>query len=75
MYFCIFLYSSHFGYYNLNETVIEMKSQDIYTKDLIGLQTLDKKGKLHIVTVPGVDHFMWHKNESIVDEYILPFLN
>lgn len=49
--------------------------RDIYTQDLIGLKTLNKEKKLHIITVPGVNHFMWHKNTSIVDNYILPFLD
>lgn len=49
--------------------------REIYTEDLIGLKTLDKQKKLHIITVPGVNHFMWHKNTSIVDNYILPFLD
>lgn len=47
----------------------------IYTKDLIGLRTLNRNGKLELITVPGVNHFMWHKNVSIVDNYILPYLD
>ncbi|KAI4465820.1 palmitoyl-protein thioesterase/dolichyldiphosphatase 1 [Holotrichia oblita] len=66
---------SHFGFYNENVTVIDMKERDIYTKDLIGLKTLDKAGKLVLITVPGIDHFMWHKNLTIVDKYILPYLD
>lgn len=69
---CVF---SHFGYFDLNETVIDFESQDIYKKDLIGLKTLDKSGRLHVITVPGVDHFMWHLNVSIVDDYLLKFLD
>lgn len=67
--------SSQFGYYDANETVVELKSRDIYEQDLIGLKTLDKKGKLHLVTVPGVNHFMWHINISVVDNAILPYLD
>ncbi|XP_077285117.1 palmitoyl-protein thioesterase 2 [Arctopsyche grandis] len=67
--------SSHFGYFDLNETVIDFESQDIYKKDLLGLKTLDKSGRLHVITVPGVDHFMWHLNVSIVDDYLLKFLD
>lgn len=67
--------SSQFGFYDANETVINLMEREIYTEDLIGLKTLNKKGKLHIITVPGVNHFMWHKNTSIVDNYILPFLD
>ncbi|CAG5048427.1 unnamed protein product [Parnassius apollo] len=67
--------SSQFGYYSINETVIEMKSQDIYLEDTIGLRTLDESGRLHIVTVPGVNHFNWHMNVSIVDDCLLPYLD
>lgn len=67
--------SSQFGYYDANETIIEMKAQDIYVEDRIGLRTLDESGRLHVVTVPGVNHFNWHMNMSIVDDYLLPFLD
>nr|AIN34684.1 fatty alcohol acetyltransferase [Agrotis segetum] len=67
--------SSQFGYYDANETIIEMKGQDIYMEDKIGLRTLDESGRLHIVTVPGVNHFSWHMNISIVDDCLLPFLD
>ncbi|XP_041970506.1 lysosomal thioesterase PPT2 homolog [Aricia agestis] len=68
--------SSQFGYYDKNnETVIEMRDQDIYTEDRIGLKSLDQSGRLHLVTVPGVNHFNWHMNVSIVDNYLLPYLD
>ncbi|CAB0040176.1 unnamed protein product [Trichogramma brassicae] len=67
--------SSQFGYYNVNETVVEMRDRDEYQNDLIGLKTLDKNKKLILHTVPGIPHFMWHKNMSIVDEFILPYLD
>lgn len=68
--------SSQFGYYNGNETtILEMKDQDIYQSDRIGLKELDESGKLHLVTVPGVNHFSWHMNVSVVDDYLLPYLD
>lgn len=67
--------SSQFGYYNLNETIIEMRDQDIYLEDRIGLQTLDQEHKLHLVTVAGVNHFNWHMNVTIVDNYLLQYLD
>ncbi|KAB0793029.1 hypothetical protein PPYR_08236 [Photinus pyralis] len=67
--------SSQFGYFNLNETVVKLVDRDIYIEDTIGLRTLDKKGKLILITVPGIDHYMWHINETIVDQYILPYLD
>ncbi|CAB0039029.1 unnamed protein product [Trichogramma brassicae] len=57
--------SSQFGYYNVNETVGEMRDRDEYQNDLIGLKTLDKNKKLILHTVPGIPHFMWRKNMSI----------
>ena len=67
--------SSQFGYYDKNETIIEMRNRPVYQNDLIGLKTLDKKKKLVIHSVPGVKHYMWHTNASLVDQYILPYLN
>lgn len=67
--------SSQFGYYHGNETVVEMKDQAIYKEDLIGLRTLNESGRLHLVTVPGVNHFNWHTNVTIVDNYLLPYLD
>lgn len=67
--------SSHFGYYDNNETVIEMCNRSIYKEDMIGLKTLDKQGKLQVITVPGIPHYEWHKNASIVDQFLLPYLD
>ncbi|XP_076644025.1 palmitoyl-protein thioesterase 2 [Halictus rubicundus] len=67
--------SSHFGYYNANLTVIEMRDRSIYEDDLIGLKTLDERNRLTLITVPNVPHFEWHKNESIVDNFLLPYLD
>lgn len=67
--------SSQFGYYDANETVVDMRNRDIYTKDAIGLKSLDKQGKLIFHTVPGIRHFEWHTNISIVDNYLLPYLD
>lgn len=67
--------SSHFGYYDDNETVIEMYNRPIYKDDTIGLKTLDKQGRLRIITVPGISHFEWHNNISIVDQFLLPYLD
>lgn len=67
--------SSQFGYFDSNATVIDMKDREIYKTDAIGLKTLDKAKKLIIHTVPDIPHFMWHKNTTIVDLYILPHLD
>ncbi|KAG8042381.1 hypothetical protein G9C98_005015 [Cotesia typhae] len=67
--------SSQFGFYQFNETVVEMRDREIYRTDAIGLKTLDKAKKLNIHTVPGIPHDQWHKNMTLVDLYILPYLD
>lgn len=67
--------SSQFGYYDANGTVVLMQDRDIYTNDKIGLKTLDKQKKLVTHSVPGILHDQWHKNVTIVDNYILPYLD
>lgn len=67
--------SSHFGYYDNNSSVIEMRGRTIYKNDTIGLKTLDKRGKLKLITVPGIPHTEWHKNISIIDKLLLPYLD
>lgn len=67
--------SSHFGYYNNDGIVIDIRDRSIYKTDVIGLKTLDEQGKLKIITVPNVSHNEWHKNVSIVDQYLLPYLD
>ncbi|KPJ11846.1 Lysosomal thioesterase PPT2-like [Papilio machaon] len=66
---------NQFGYYDGNETVVEMRNQDIYVEDHIGLKSLDVAGRLHLLTVPGVNHFDWHMNVSIMDDILLPYLD
>lgn len=67
--------SSHFGYYDNNNTVIDMRERSIYKDDVIGLKTLDKQGRLKIITVPGIPHTEWHNNISIIDQFLLPYLD
>ncbi|XP_066143607.1 lysosomal thioesterase PPT2 homolog [Euwallacea fornicatus] len=67
--------SSQFGYYDSNGTVINFMERDIYKDDKIGLKTLLQQKKLKILTVPGMNHFDWHCNVSVVDNYILPYLD
>ncbi|KAG5856608.1 lysosomal thioesterase PPT2-A-like [Anguilla rostrata] len=57
--------SSHFGFYDENEEVVEMKDQDVYVKDVFGLKTLDARGDLVVCVFPGVKHTSWHSNEAV----------
>ncbi|XP_065202825.1 lysosomal thioesterase PPT2 homolog isoform X2 [Planococcus citri] len=67
--------SSHFSYYNENETVIPYKERRIYQEDLFGLRTLDERGALHVFTANGVKHHFWYRNTTVIKKYILPWLN
>ncbi|KAM4697086.1 lysosomal thioesterase PPT2 isoform 1-T1 [Rhinophrynus dorsalis] len=66
--------SSHFGFYDENETVIEMKAQMVYQKDLFGLRSLDYRGAVTVYNVPGVLHTMWHSNQTVFKECIEKWL-
>ncbi|XP_026205795.1 lysosomal thioesterase PPT2b isoform X1 [Anabas testudineus] len=57
--------SSQFGFYNDNETVVEMQHQDLYLSDFFGLKTLAARGDVIICSVPGVEHVWWHSNETV----------
>lgn len=59
---------------NNEAQVVEMRDRNIYKHDLFGLKTLDDAGKLDIHKLSGIHHFDWHKNLTVIDEYILPYL-
>jgi palmitoyl-protein thioesterase len=65
---------SHFGYFNENEEVMEMRNREAYVLDRFGLKTLDKKKALTLIELNGVTHKDWHVNETVIDKYIIPFL-
>lgn len=57
--------SSQFGFYDDNETVVEMQHQELYLRDLFGLKTLGARGDLILCSIPGVVHVKWHSNETV----------
>ncbi|MBN3308268.1 PPT2A thioesterase, partial [Amia calva] len=57
--------SSHFGFYNENETVVEMKEQEVYVKDWFGLRSLQARGDLVVCVFEGVQHTKWHSNSTV----------
>jgi hypothetical protein len=65
---------SHFGYFDENENVVEMRDRKAYALDRFGLKTLDKKGRLTLIELSGVSHLDWHTNKTVIDKYIIPFL-
>ncbi|XP_044124427.1 LOW QUALITY PROTEIN: lysosomal thioesterase PPT2 [Bufo gargarizans] len=66
--------SSHFGFYDENETVVEMQQQQVYQDDTFGLRTLDKRGAIAVYSVPDVVHTMWHSNETVFKKCIEKWL-
>lgn len=72
--FGLFHFCSHFGFFNDNEEVVEMRDQKLYIQDLFGLLTLDKRGAITTYKVPGVHHIYWHKNQTVFDTCIQKWL-
>ncbi|XP_058865203.1 lysosomal thioesterase PPT2-A-like isoform X2 [Acipenser ruthenus] len=66
--------SSHFAFYNENETVVEMRDQMVYLKDTFGLKTLDARGDLVTYEMSGVQHTKWHSNQTVYTECIARWL-
>ncbi|KAM4735836.1 lysosomal thioesterase PPT2-A-like [Anableps anableps] len=57
--------SSLFGFYDSNETVVEMKNQMFYKNDAFGLKTLDAHGNISVCVQSGVKHTHWHSNFTV----------
>uniref|UniRef100_A0AAZ3QGS2 palmitoyl-CoA hydrolase n=1 Tax=Oncorhynchus tshawytscha TaxID=74940 RepID=A0AAZ3QGS2_ONCTS len=57
--------SSQFGFYDFNETIVEMRNQEWYVRDSFGLMTLHARGDLAVYVLSGVKHSYWHSNETV----------
>ncbi|XP_051262680.1 lysosomal thioesterase PPT2 [Dicentrarchus labrax] len=57
--------SSHFGFYNNTESIVEMRNQDFYRNDIFGLKTLDARGDMSVCVHSGVKHVQWHSNFTV----------
>lgn len=66
--------SAQFGCYDAQENVVLMRNHTIYKDDVFGLKSLDKQGRLHECTVPGVTHRHWHGNATVFHKCIEHFL-
>ena len=68
--------SAQFGYYskrgNRAEEVIPMEETRLYTEDLFGLKTLDRRGGVVKCTVEGLDHSQFRDDERVMGECVLP---
>ncbi|XP_068616460.1 lysosomal thioesterase PPT2-A-like [Brachionichthys hirsutus] len=57
--------SSHFGFYDSNENIVEMRMQEFYKNDTFGLKTLDARGDMSVCVHSGVKHIQWHSNYTV----------
>lgn len=57
--------SSHFGFYDSNENIVEMRNQEFYKNDTFGLKTLDARGDVAMCVHSGVKHVQWHSNFTV----------
>ncbi|XP_038954969.1 lysosomal thioesterase PPT2 isoform X2 [Rattus norvegicus] len=67
--------SSFFGFYDANETVLEMEEQPVYLRDSFGLKTLLARGAIVRCPMAGVSHTTWHSNRTLYDACIEPWLS
>lgn len=74
-FYIFFFVYSQFGFFDANETVVLIKDQGFYKNDSFGLKSLDKEGKLKIIELSGNTHLQWHINMTVIDNYILPYLD
>ncbi|XP_034554009.1 lysosomal thioesterase PPT2-like [Notolabrus celidotus] len=57
--------SSHFGFFDSKENIIEMRNQEYYKNDTFGLKTLDANGDVSVCIHSGVKHVNWHSNFTV----------
>jgi len=62
------------GYWDANKTMLNMTQTEIWKQDTIGLKKLDDAGRLHVQSVKNIRHNDWIRNESIIKQYVLPWL-
>nr|XP_045013076.1 lysosomal thioesterase PPT2 isoform X3 [Jaculus jaculus] len=67
--------SSFFGFYDANETVLEMEEQLVYLRDSFGLKTLLARGAIVRCPMAGISHTNWHSNRTLYDTCIEPWLS
>uniref|UniRef100_A0A3Q3FPX8 palmitoyl-CoA hydrolase n=1 Tax=Labrus bergylta TaxID=56723 RepID=A0A3Q3FPX8_9LABR len=57
--------SSHFGFFDSNENILEMRNQEFYKNDTFGLKMLDARGDVSQCVHSGVKHVKWHSNFTV----------
>lgn len=48
--------------------------RQVYTKNVFGLRTLEKRGDLVSCVLPGVRHIHWHRNDTVFSTCIEKWL-
>ncbi|XP_035991400.1 lysosomal thioesterase PPT2-A-like [Fundulus heteroclitus] len=66
--------SSHYGFYDASEDVVEMRNQEFYKRDTFGLRTLDARGDVSVCVQSGVEHTHWHSNITVFTNCIEKWL-
>lgn len=66
--------SSHFGFYSNDETIVEMRNQEFYHRDVFGLKALDARGDVSLCVHSGVPHITWHSNYTVFTSCIQKWL-
>uniref|UniRef100_A0A3Q2PB45 palmitoyl-CoA hydrolase n=1 Tax=Fundulus heteroclitus TaxID=8078 RepID=A0A3Q2PB45_FUNHE len=66
--------SSHYGFYDASEDVVEMRNQEFYKRDTFGLRTLDARGDVSMCVQSGVEHTKWHSNITVFNNCIKKWL-
>lgn len=68
--------SSVFGFFapNSSHVITSITDQLVYTRDTFGLRSMHQRRSLFIHTPPGVSHGEWLHNETLFDQFILPYL-
>uniref|UniRef100_A0A8C2ZJA7 palmitoyl-CoA hydrolase n=1 Tax=Cyclopterus lumpus TaxID=8103 RepID=A0A8C2ZJA7_CYCLU len=66
--------SSHFGFYDVNENIVEMRNQEFYKSDTFGLKALEARGDVELCVHSGVKHVQWHSNHTVFTSCIEKWL-
>lgn len=71
----LWVFHSHFAYFDENEKVVPFYRQTAYENDDLGLKTLNTNGRLRIITLPNIHHLTWHTNTTVIQQAVIPYLD
>lgn len=67
--------STVFGYYDQKGNIVDMGDTVMYKNDTFGLKTMDKAGRLNLITPRNITHTDWILNKEVIAKYIIPLLD